>query len=538
MKKTAESQRAQAVLELAIFGAILIFLIGSLIQQGASASYQQNFQLQSMRRALLKSYQTSYGLTTDPHKGRIITKDGNSSRNNASFLILEDRLSPAVTRYGVLDRQPIMIMGGGSMTNRLYNISDWDQLKDDIPVMDMKINGQAFKFKNAATIVYRVKRHADGSVEMFRISNVGWEQYMNLWMTLRHVDDYLMNNKSEALKEMEEGLRYRDCSEASSGSPFTPPGDVNTARVQREWNSWHHYALYASIQKNVASATDTSDKTSWAFVTANGNGDTNLPRSPGWTLPQGVNAGLVIWKWRVVSPEDAMSEIDWDKGEFPGFDIDGDMQEEVVYHITKYNPGGNKNSNGTCNGDQIYDLGVMDYSIGEMNSGSNTPISPEDEVGVKRDTHIYSITENGTAMEVREGATFVGSQKLTTSFANKRQYDIISRAVQLNRNMVCENTLCNPSYKGFSDDPAVQNELVRCDSSQITSNNVASCCAEMNAINLTCFDMTNKRLYVRSRIRDRRGRIWVTEVHAPDAVQTPVPSPEPLPTDRQQDQNP
>ena len=50
------SQKAQSIIELTVFGAILIFMIGVIIRQALSFSYIQNQSLKAMRKALSLSY--------------------------------------------------------------------------------------------------------------------------------------------------------------------------------------------------------------------------------------------------------------------------------------------------------------------------------------------------------------------------------------------------------------------------------------------------------------------------------------------------
>src|ERR1041385_3807457 len=95
--------RAQAATELAVFGAILVFLIGSMVRSAVSSSYQQNQQLKAMRMALLRSYQGAQAQGTG-HK-------------NASILYIEDRLSPDLGKYGASDRIPFIMQGSGTLSN-------------------------------------------------------------------------------------------------------------------------------------------------------------------------------------------------------------------------------------------------------------------------------------------------------------------------------------------------------------------------------------------------------------------------------------
>ena len=52
---------AQAATELAVFGAVLIFLLGSILRSAVSSAQQQNQQLKAMRQALIQSQNASVG---------------------------------------------------------------------------------------------------------------------------------------------------------------------------------------------------------------------------------------------------------------------------------------------------------------------------------------------------------------------------------------------------------------------------------------------------------------------------------------------
>ena len=49
MTKSRKYLRAQTALELAVFGAILIFVVGVIIRQALSSAYMQNQNLRAMR---------------------------------------------------------------------------------------------------------------------------------------------------------------------------------------------------------------------------------------------------------------------------------------------------------------------------------------------------------------------------------------------------------------------------------------------------------------------------------------------------------
>ena len=145
------SKKAQAAIELAVFGAVLIFLLGAIVRSAVGNSYTQNQNFKAMRMAMLASWNGS--------------KNRNASRNNAAVLFVEDRLSPDFNKYGDLDRNPFVASGSGTFSYRLFYALDEDELggpASNLPITDMYINGQHFPFTTAS---YVTNKTITGSTE-------------------------------------------------------------------------------------------------------------------------------------------------------------------------------------------------------------------------------------------------------------------------------------------------------------------------------------------------------------------------------------
>jgi len=127
-----KGQRAQTAVELAVFGSILIFVLGSIIRLAVNTGLAQHSVLRATRMAMTASYRTSTG-------------SANAARNFASVLIVEDRLSADSAKYGAVNRVPFMAQGSGAHTTNLFmpvSFKKWDFL----PRTDMYINGKRFVF--------------------------------------------------------------------------------------------------------------------------------------------------------------------------------------------------------------------------------------------------------------------------------------------------------------------------------------------------------------------------------------------------------
>jgi len=148
-----DQNKAQAVVELAVFGAILIYIIGTIIRTAVGNSLTQNENFKAMRLAMLESWQ-----------GSIVS---NISRNSASVIVLEDRLSPEYGKYGTLDRTPYMANGSGTFSYELlYPLTPGaDNMQAQMPIMDVFINGQHFTF-STSYYVYRTLLNPDDGYQV------------------------------------------------------------------------------------------------------------------------------------------------------------------------------------------------------------------------------------------------------------------------------------------------------------------------------------------------------------------------------------
>jgi hypothetical protein len=143
-----QNHKAQTLIELAIFGSILIFVLGVIIRQALTFSYIQNQTLKAMRVALSTSYKYSEGIMdTSPandHEGA-----GVGSRNRASILLIEDRLSADSAKYGSIDRNPYVNSASGTFSRNLFlPIDAWEHY--NLPMIDVMVNGVHFPLTTSA----------------------------------------------------------------------------------------------------------------------------------------------------------------------------------------------------------------------------------------------------------------------------------------------------------------------------------------------------------------------------------------------------
>jgi len=118
---------AQSATELAVFGAVLVFVLGLLIKYTLSFHYTQGLQAQSFRKAL------------------VLALGGTSG----SVTMIEDRDMPDVSSsLPVSQRTEYLGSGSANCSNILFNPLGYGD-PAQIPLMDIYINGKHYSFRLA-----------------------------------------------------------------------------------------------------------------------------------------------------------------------------------------------------------------------------------------------------------------------------------------------------------------------------------------------------------------------------------------------------
>ena len=526
-RQMLHSSRAQAIIELAVFGGIVLYLIGLIVAQGTTAAYQQDAQLQAMRLALLSSYASSNA--------------GSSSRNTASFMILEDRLTSGTNKYGQLERQPFIAQGGGTMTKNLFKPIDWKDVagtgvNNDIPIMDVRINGQHFNFRLATAAVYRIRfypafntmdppqRSANSRVTISLVNACAPVKATcvpdkGLCAVAPDTGDYCTTS-CETLLE--------DTADQNAGT-----GDNEDAqRLLYEWINygWPNSAVWGSLASDGYPPAYQSqvinnlkfDRTGLldnnvcdvdSAIYANPPGPVGEPgditkrtvmRRYDWNR-DGVMPdmccldpmGKVMWQWSWKTLQTVGLEVNTKDGVYPNYDIDGDLSEESVYKIVKWGP-----MTTGCGGLLGYDIEVIDWDRGDYNTNDEADdfANPQDAPGVKPDTTIKTYVKNGAYYQALEQPAAV------VNTTQKNQTDVVERMFVLNHRMLLGGSLCSVA-------------------NQTLQGGVQACCQEVDCCStgstpmgqfrsaVTCVEFPingRKILYIRSNIDDLRGRKAIT----------------------------
>ncbi len=158
---SGRSKTAQTALELAVFGSVVVFVIGLIVRSVMTTSYAQNHRYKAFRLAMLMSFEFTEGLKNVPGNWR----DGTASRNSASVLVIEDRLSVESSRQAPIDRVPQQAIGGATHSRNLFMPIDPGEFAN-LPVIDYFINGVHFVFTtaNVATKAFNSPANPTGLV--------------------------------------------------------------------------------------------------------------------------------------------------------------------------------------------------------------------------------------------------------------------------------------------------------------------------------------------------------------------------------------
>lgn len=168
-KRPKLKNRAQTAIELAVFGAIFIFVLGLIVRTGLSNAANQNQALRAMRMAMRLSFEHSEGLVgaTPCNGDASACAAGVASHNSTSVLLVEDRLSAEGGKYGTIGRTPIIMSSGVTHSRNLLMPIDPGETWN-IPMSDIIINGQHFPFAAAgfgsttsANYVTKVPNHPE-----------------------------------------------------------------------------------------------------------------------------------------------------------------------------------------------------------------------------------------------------------------------------------------------------------------------------------------------------------------------------------------
>lgn len=466
-KKTSWAHKAQTASELAVFGTVLLFVLTWIIRSSVSFNYSQSQSLKAFRLALKESYLSG--------------EAQNNSRSFASVLFVEDRLDTDITgggvtsssdgKYGAIERNPYIVAGSGSFTKNLFldpAMGEWWNL----PVMDVFINGKHFTF------------------------TTGEFREISFW------------NKDT-------GWNYPDKNPNCVNQPDRRGDDDHICAV-----------VYTKIDNGdprfccAAQPCPGGEPEEDKRFDLDRDGDADVNQSDRCSFS---------WQWLKVDATTKTFTVD-----LPTADVDRDLKEEKILMVKHRRVYYREDSEwDERRPDEPFETGkafpgspltrpitsvkVLDFQAGDIDLSYNsadkrgfaTPVEPNRKPvlvpGLAQEATMYTWTKTakggGTYLLLEEGKLYQLSgdtKQYVRNIQKTDRIDIIERTIQLSNDTGRMN-------------PHVRNPVNPAVEAYCKSDTGGNCCFGENIFK-TCFNRTSKRLYVRSRIKDYRGRKWITRV--------------------------
>jgi hypothetical protein len=561
-----KNKNAQAAVELAVFGAIVIFILGTIVRSAAGNGFSQSESFKAMRMALLASWQGAKSVTG---AGAL----ANTSRNSASILFVEDRLSPDAGKYGDLDRTPLVSSGSGTFSYNLYYA--WQQgqsTADLVPIMDIYVNGVHIPLTTAAFTTKTITRPqvcpqqkgscyynqcernrrewAGGNVTVSQFYNIIPPTTLNGSTGATIVADAtaILNKLAQLGNVTLLGSQGATVNSPTISNAFVnwlaatyDNNNVTTAQGQANQvqsilqNNQTQYKLFYTMAVNGSQAkplflttapgscsgTNNALCSSLTVLDAKGNLYTNasgymqydLLRLGNYTFPLNYPSATypaVSTKFPVGGP--LRKYVSWQWAATPGTDATSIGLDASSNQYPQYDIDGrlkpvtiyaiNQNPNGTPT------VTYEDFQGGDIDGGwdanSCTP-----KPGLLPSSQIFTFTQNGTHLKIMEGKLYNPETNQFVRSVNSRDtIDLIQRMFQLSNNT---GRFCNGATRlaTVANDGVTPNPVEVC----IPPGAGSNCFSSEQNIKSICFDENDNMLFVRSRLQDTRGRFWVTNTN-------------------------
>lgn len=149
--KILKKIQGQAILELALFGSILIMLLGAILSYGLRYSQQQKTMMSAFRKALQES--------TDPNSG-----------GQANVTVISDKHIPIPTNpFAIGSVSPFVSSASVIRSARLHETAD---TLEELPKTTIQIQGQEFTYRTAGFRVVDMSSGSEKYKEVYGDANV------------------------------------------------------------------------------------------------------------------------------------------------------------------------------------------------------------------------------------------------------------------------------------------------------------------------------------------------------------------------------
>ena len=549
-------KKGQTAMELAVFGAILIFVIGAIVRQALSAGYMQNQQLRAMRQAMSTSYRYSTGMLGGGGA------NGDASHQTSSILFIEDRLTADSAKYGALDRTPYVVSAAATYSRNLFLPVDAGE-DYNLPVYDIFINGRHFPFTTAKfKTIELARRCSDVSTadcdlypECKGMCGLGSPQFYpppEIYPggpSVEWEDNCLVSTKTGSCADTCVTTNCTQCCvdcTASSVETFEQTFTIGCAKLYDVIYNHPGYLEWCTDEsgdtacplsycrdicnQSYCTAVGDCDAGSGATFPANLTADERFDLNRNGTSDVPGTLGTArkdfFWQWYLIMGFDAgytslfsgwystgytwTNTLQRGAGIVTVVDVDGDLKREKIMSDTKtVDP-----TTRIITSFTVMDMqdGDLDFTRGDSDTGP--------EQGLQKDVKMYSFVGDlgagGTYLQIDEGklyAAFGDASQYIRTAQKKDQIDLIERAIQLSNDT---GRFCDSSGNVVDwTSGGVPNPVEVCSSECFSGENMQKTCMNQDpAGNGTQPPV----IYVRSRVVDRHGRKWITNTAGDDYV--------------------
>ena len=502
--KKKKLRLAQSATELAIFGAIVIFIIGLIVKAALQSSSMMNQSLKTMRLALIESFRTGEG----KYNYGTITYQTSAARNTASVLVLEDRLSADASQpTGTRDRIPFVASASASFTKAMFYPVECPNENGicehwNLPVQDIFINGQRFPFTLSAFRRYNYPSGTGNAAVSWQDTWSGGTRVVNLQEcspyyaavpALESIAPHGTCYKSQCM--FLPGVGIVGCTIffarlANQSQPYDfKAGEVNRFDLD-----------FSGGAPDVATAAARS-KFAWQWMPVAGVNHDKFKKYKNVFFDDSFYKGI-----RGILPDEQINTL---------IDVDGDLREESIVDWSTDQYG------------VVTKLRVMDSQEGDLNNAEDdmdlkifllrNPAQTYIKIGLLPDMTMYSFTGlEGDGSALTNAYELENSQTRHTLI--QENLDIIERIFKITNDTgrFCRNGV--PVNWEEADETIIYGAgglpFATIHGVFGMTNPVEVCgnCYEGSNVELTCLDLETMLLVVRSRVHDQRGHQWITRV--------------------------
>ncbi|MBN3038977.1 MAG: hypothetical protein JW869_06150 [Candidatus Omnitrophica bacterium] len=153
------NKRAQALVEFAMFGAVLLVVFAFMLRYGMGTIQKQSAMMHGQRKAFVRASSSNSGRSGNINPGWSYENSNpplpSNTWRNVTYVVIEDK--PVFSPSGVLpvvERTPIGMSFDAVRSIDMYGIMSYGSTAD-LPRLEYEINGRRYSFTTAAFVEYQ-----------------------------------------------------------------------------------------------------------------------------------------------------------------------------------------------------------------------------------------------------------------------------------------------------------------------------------------------------------------------------------------------